>query len=220
MNTIIVGFSTTGKSTILKGLKGIVPDNVQLLDSDFVISKGYNNRIYNLFLQNHIIEDPVSRKNIMNKIDFEENKFIQLLNDSPEPYIAALGPNVHIRSNWKNYYFSTKPFVVFLKCNIETVYDGLKSREEKIDSKLAHNPAFGNWNHGVIRKYSYETKKYEMLPKEEALINISKLVKVNEDVYSQISDYTIDATKLFEWHDDFDLNEKDKLIELLKKNVS
>lgn len=221
MNIILIGFSTTGKSSILKlkELRDKLSNDVQLIDSDSEISKDYDHHIYNLFIQNHISNDPIHRNALLNTISSKEEMFIHSLKENKSPYIAALGPNIHIRSNWQQYFLFAKPYTIFLKANAESVFEGLKRREEQLVQELSKNPAFGNWNHGVIRQYNIETAKYELLSKEQSIDNIKKLIKVNEDYYSQIANITIEATKLFEWHSDYDSNEKKSLIDFMIKNA-
>ena len=60
-----MGFSTTGKFSILKDLKNEMGDHVKYFDSDFEISKNYNHHIFGLFLNKHKNEDPEDRKEIM-----------------------------------------------------------------------------------------------------------------------------------------------------------
>ncbi len=220
MKIILIGFSTTGKSTILKELKEVVSSDVMLIDSDKEISKNYDNRIYNLFIQNHDKFDPIQRFKIMSEISTKENLFIEELNFRKGNYIVALGPNVHTRSNWKNYFETTRPFIIFLKANAFSVLECLKFREKDLIREFGSPPAFGNWNHGVIREYNELTGDYQLLSNEISLKNISNLLKVNEDYYEQIADYTIEATKLFEWHKDYDHKLKETLFEFIRAKIT
>lgn len=220
MKIILMGFSTTGKSTILKELKKVVSSNIILIDSDKEISKNYSERICNLFIQNHDKFDPIQRFKIMSEISTKENLFIEELNLLKGNYIVALGPNVHIRSNWKNYFETKKPFIIFLKANACSVLEGLKFREKKLFHEFGRHPAFGNWNHGVIREYNKATGDYQLLSDDISLYNISNLMKVNEDYYEQISDYTLEATKLFERHKDYDEKVKETLFEFIRAKMS
>ncbi len=220
MKIILIGFSTTGKSTILKELKNVVSSDVILIDSDEEISKKYDSHIYNLFIQNHDKFDPIQRFKIMSEISTKENLFIEELNFRKDNYIVALGPNVHTRSNWKNYFDTKKPFIIFLKANACSVLDGLKRRETDLVQEFGRHPAFGNWNHGVIREYSIATGDYQLLSDDISLNNISNLMKVNEDYYEQIADYTIEATKLFKWHTDYDHQLKETLFEFIRAKMT
>ncbi|MFM9952190.1 MAG: hypothetical protein ACKV1O_29940 [Saprospiraceae bacterium] len=218
MNVILIGFSTTGKSTIRRKIN--VPIGVESLDSDEEISKDYNSHIYNLFIENHNNEDPIKRTELMDKISHNEDLFIAYLKETSKPYIAALGPNIHTRSNWNNYYVTQKPFTIFLKADVDTVYRGLIDREDKIISKFPNHPAFGNWNHGVIREYNPKTNRYERLSEEFSKRNIAKLIVVNEERYSEIADLTVDATSMFNWHPNYRLDKERELIETIEACLS
>lgn len=214
-----MGFSTTGKSSILKDLKNEIGDSVKYFDSDFEISTKYNNHIFGLFINKHKNEDPENRKEIMDEISNSENAFLKNLTEVQEAYIAALGPNIHIRSNWNDYYSKTKPYVIFLKADVGTVYQGLIRREEGLSQDLKDNSAFGNWNQDVIRRYNPKTKLYERLSENEAKQNILQLINVNENQYSKFANSTFEAKTLFAVHKDFDPNKKAEIIELIKTKI-
>lgn len=214
-----MGFSTTGKSSILKDLKNKIGDSVKYFDSDFEISANYDNHIFGLFIDKHKNEDPENRKEIMDEISNSENSFLKNLTKVQDVYIAALGPNLHNRSYWNDYYSKTKPYVIFLKADVETVYQGLIRREDSLPQHLKNNPAFGNWNQGVIRRYNTKTKLYERLSENEAKQNISQLIDVNENQYSRFANSTFDAKTLFAWHKDFDPKKKAEIIELIKIKI-
>jgi len=221
MNVILIGFSTTGKSTIRRKIN--VPSGVESLSSDEEISKDYSSRIYKLFIENHNIEDPVDRINILNEISNNENLFIKYLMETTKPYIAALGPNIHTRSNWGEYYTNCKPFTIFLEADVDTVYNGLIHREENIISEfreLQNHPAFGNWNHGVIREYNPNTNRYERLPEAASKGNIASLIKVNEERYFPISNLKLDATTMFDWHPNYNPEKERELIALIEAKIS
>ena len=120
MNIILIGFSTTGKSTILeKHLKGRFNSGIDLIDSDKEISREFDCHIFNLYLEKFDSSDPVNRGEILTEIANKENEFLGSIMDNKRPYIAAMGPNIHIRDNWKNYYASHKPMTIFLKSKPE-----------------------------------------------------------------------------------------------------
>jgi shikimate kinase len=215
MNIVIVGFSTTGKSSILKEVTGL-SENVLLLDSDSEISKDYNSHIYNLFITNHNEYDPITRSAIMNKIESKEIDFIEFLKQQTQPYIAALGPILHGRPNWNSYYLSSKPFVVFLKADTSCVYEGLKRREDEMPEGVKQSTAFGNWNLDVIRGYNPNINRYFRLERDIAMANINQMVIRSEHYFSQIANVTFEATNLFPWHSNFNQTKKDELISLLK----
>jgi shikimate kinase len=163
MNVLLIGFSTTGKSSMLKGLKTEINSDIELLDSDYEISRLYNHHIYGLFLDNHKKDDPENRQEIMDEISSSEDFFLKHLMQLSKTYIAALGPNIHTRTSWENYYTKENHFIIFLKANVESVYKGLIRREDDLFNAHGNSPAFGNWNQGVIRIYNPETERYERL---------------------------------------------------------
>jgi shikimate kinase len=220
MNIILMGFSTTGKSTLLKEIKGEINQNVQLIDSDCRISKNYDNHIYGLFMEHHKKEDPENRIKIMEEISNNENSFLQNLIEEPCSYIAALGPNIHTRTNWNKYYSTVKPFAIFLKADVDTVYQRLIGREEKIYEELGNDRAFGNWNQNVIRKYISQTDRYERLSEEKSKENIAKLINANENYYSKIADSIFDANTLSNNSPSYDSNKKREFIELIKSIIN
>lgn len=218
MKSILIGFSTTGKSTLLETIKSIKPNNeINYIDSDRYISSDYNHHIYNMFLSNHNDSDPVNRKKILTLIAEKENAFIANLRKNTN-YIAALGPNVHTRSQWSSFLKETKPKVVFLKANPELVYKGLIRREDNMPPKVQLDPAFGSWNQGVIRVFNSRSKRYKRLSKEEALLNINQLISINEDYYSSIAQYTFNASELMKVNNDYyNTKRLDEVVDILLK---
>ncbi|SFE40246.1 hypothetical protein SAMN05518672_10612 [Chitinophaga sp. CF118] len=220
MNVLFVGFSTTGKSTLLKELKGILPDQFQDIDSDTWISKNYDEHIYSLFLKNYDAKDPVNRSSIMNCIRDGENDFIIHLKQNTGVYIAAIGPNVHTRVSWEDYLHTIKPHVIYLKAEVDTVYEGLKNRENNLHEDIKNSKGFGVWNLGVTRAYDPITQKYVNLPKDEAKNNIRALINVNEAKYEKMADDRFEATSLFSKHPAYKETEKVRLFELVKACIN
>ena len=214
-----MGFSTTGKSTILRSLEEENIVNVNFIDSDSIISSDYGNRIYNLFLSKHKNEDPENREEIMSEIDKRENNFLIDLMNKKDFYVAALGPNIHTRKKWKEYYSKTNPFVIFLKADVNDVYVGLKRREDELYKEFNTKTAFGNWNHGVIRQYDSIKGEYTLLPEDQAKKNISELITVNENYYSTIANEIFEANTLFKWHEKFNSNKRAEIFEIIKTKV-
>ncbi|SFW67936.1 nucleoside/nucleotide kinase family protein [Chitinophaga sancti] len=219
MNVLLVGFSTTGKSSLINELSGQLPDNVEMIDSDKAISKDFDGHIYKLFLAQHDIKDPIARVSIMESIHQGENNFIRDLKLKKQPYIAAIAPNVHTRPEWHNFLYSVNPFVIFLKAEIESVYKGLKIREEKLYQTHKDNSGFGIWNLYVTRFYDEEKGQYLELPESVAKQNISELIQINEKEYKKIANATFEANEIASWHRDFQQIKKNEVLNLIKAKI-
>lgn len=219
MNVLLVGFSTTGKSTLINELAGQLPANVEMLDSDTTISEDFEGHIYNLFLAKHDASDPIGRVSIMDSIHQGENDFVKGLMQRTNPYIAAIAPNVHTRPEWRNYLNSAKPFVIFLKAEIESVYKGLKRREHKLSETHKNDLGFGVWNLGVTRYYDETKGGYLDLPELVAKQKISDLIEVNEKEYEKIANATFEANVIASWHPDFQQVKKAEVLNLIREKV-
>lgn len=217
MNLLLMGFSTTGKSTLLTELKEKLSDinNIEFFDSDKSISIDWGN-IYRLYLDNHDPEDPELRKKIIDQIDLLENEFLNTLTSCPNPYIVSLGPNIHTRKNWQNYYKKANAFVVFLKADSNSVYEGLKRREKKLVGEYGQLKGFGNWNQNVTRMYNSLTALYDELSPESAKRNIQDLIEVNERYYSTVADEVYESSQLSKWSTKFDQKVKDDFMRTIR----
>jgi shikimate kinase len=212
MNTIIVGFSATGKSSLLDELKATLGDKADFIDSNKWISKEYDENIYALYLDKYDPTDPVNRTSLMDAIATSEEEFIQYLKNHKGPYIAAIGPNVHTREGWDDYIEEASPYVIYLWADVDAVYKGLKKQENDLSAEIKSNDAFGVWNHGIIRKYDEPSGKYVEMPTKFAKQNVAKLILESEMDYDWMATESFAAISLLEWHNDYNEVEKERLI--------
>lgn len=217
MNIIIQGFSTTGKSSLLKDLEKIVSPEIVLLDSDNWISSDYNGHIYNLYIENTELSDPIYRNKAMNLIEEKENEFLVMAIQLKKPFIAALGPNVHTRSIWNEFLIRTQPYPIMLKANAFDVLKGLNRREDIMPNDIRNKWNFGCWNYNVTRQFDKITSLYNHLPDKKSIENISRLIKVNEREYEKIANNIFLASNLFEWHRNFNSERRQEVLDLIKE---
>ncbi|MBK7871271.1 MAG: hypothetical protein IPJ74_11635 [Saprospiraceae bacterium] len=105
-----------------------------------------------------------------------------------------------------------------MKADPETVLNGLIRREENLKENESI-AGFASWNQGVTRNYNHKTKLYESLPKLNALINVKKLIEINEKEYEKYASYTFESAQLFDWHKNYHEETKLNLINLIVKNA-
>jgi shikimate kinase len=220
MNIILLGFSTTGKSSIIKEIKTRIDESkIKLCDSDKFISSRYSGHIYELYLDNFEENDPILRTKVTNLINQLENQFLDQLIGYAGTYICAFGPNIHIRNNFDKYFLSHKPLTIFFKADLDTVYKSLIRRESDHSEVVGNKKGFACWNQGVTRFFNFKTGLYESLSEHESKVKIKELIQINENQYSKYCDYEFDSTSIFDWHPNYDKNIKKELIDLIIKNV-
>ena len=198
---VILGFSTTGKSSILDYFRENFNNKVDCLDTDSIVSKSYNNHIYNIFLELYETIDPIDRFRPINYIENAEDQLlIELCKDTIKPRLIAAGPFIPIRPNFKKFNDYVKPDYYFLKTDPEKVYQGLMYRHKvQIEKGLDKYSHFGCWDHNVTKVY--KNGKYEMLPKDKAIENISRHLDSMQKIYKKLANtntfYACDLNKHF-----------------------
>jgi shikimate kinase len=170
---VLVGFSTAGKSTILRDFEKILSTLVEAFDSDKEISKDFGGHIYLLFSK--LIKGK-DRKNALRCIKQRENAILSWFQPSTKPRLIAFGPSVPSREEWNPFIERVRPIVFYLKLSECEVREGLRRRRKRhIKDGLQSIPAFGSWDQGVTTKFNKKSQSWD--PIEEEKIVLKKIRK-------------------------------------------
>lgn len=187
MNQIIlIGFSTTGKSSLIKKIKEDLPACLRIsFDTDKAISKDFNGSISNIFYQ-------LGREKALSEISRRESQIIQELTYSQDNLIIAAGPGIPFHENFKNYLLIKKPHVILLENSPENIYENLKKRRKDLQKKL-ENPRsdFGIWDIGVMTDEN--NIEYD---KETAVTKIVNLLKQRDPVYKSFANFIFNTSEV------------------------
>lgn len=181
---VLLGFSTTGKSTILGDFANEFRDeDLQTIDTDkqIVIPEyAATEKDAHIYLVFNKLVNGCDRKNAVEYIERREEEVLELLKPVKHPRLIAAGPAVPSRKEWKNFMQRVNPFCFYLEKTAEEVYQGLLKRREKFPKEISERADFGSWDEDVITKC--ENGKWLLIPKSEAITNITKhmtpLVKI------------------------------------------
>ena len=183
---LLTGFSTAGKSTLLKQLK----TEVNTIDSDEQVARVLGcDHIYDVFMEH-------GPKYAIELIEKAENEFLKSFsNQNEESIIIAAGPFLMLRDEWDAFYKARSPFIVHLVIREDDVYEGLlRRRNDQKKQLLQSNPHFGSWDNDVTTTLSEGI--FVDLPKDKALENIRTHLKGVTAKYLQFEDVQFDSMTL------------------------
>ncbi|MFC5191107.1 shikimate kinase [Algoriphagus aquatilis] len=183
---IIIGFSTTGKSSLIKKIKEEIPSiRRSILDTDEEISKNYENSISNIYLQ-------LGREKALFEILKLESQLIENLIEKPNNLIIAAGPGLPFRENFKKYISIKQPHVILLENSANNIYENLKKRREELFNKLKEPRSdFGIWDIGVmVDEYNIE------FDKKIAIENIENILKQRNKTYRYFAKHTFTTSEV------------------------
>lgn len=191
---VLVGFSCSGKSTVGEEIEKKFLTNIDILDSDKMISAKYGSDIAEIFL-NHEREDAVAL------IEGEERKILDEIHPKGNPCLVVAGPNLVLRDpQWEDFLARNNPVVFYLQVSPKMCYDRLKGRHDTYVKKYANHPRrdrIGSWNKGILCDVD-EHGEYQDFLREDALKLIPVLMREQVLRYEKISDpmRTIDCIRL------------------------
>ncbi len=192
---LLIGFSTTGKSSLLKRAqkKAENPDSILTVDTDSIISEPYGGSIADIFYK-------YGRHKALEIIEKVECDFLQSFKASPlKPSIIAAGPAIPIRSPYYDEFIRRiQPEIILLEKSAEEIYQSLQERSHRMkeEQKEKHQrPDFGIWDIGVMTRVQGD----EIVPetKEKAIKNIQTQLMQRDSYYKRYRCQTISASEIF-----------------------
>lgn len=185
MNTVVLmGFSTSGKSTILKYFKDHYRKKIQTLDTDKQIAKDHGGHIYNVFFDK--VKGNNDRKESLDFIEQREREILTSLSSTANTArLIAAGPCLPCREKQRvTFVEKVRPVCIHLELTADEVYKGLIDRRNRhIDKGLNRHPYFGCWDYDVTT--TYKNGKYVLLPKNIAINNINRHMKKPVEIYNK-----------------------------------
>lgn len=177
---ILIGFSTTGKSSLIKKIKNEIPTCSRIsFDTDEEISRDFNDSISNIFYQ-------LGREKALQEIIIRENRIINELISKPDNLIIAAGPGIPMHEEFKEYLSIKKPYVILLENSPEKIYENLINRRKRLYEKVNEEnlSRFGIWDIGVI-----SDEKNQEFESERAINRIRELLQARDEFYKPIADF-------------------------------
>lgn len=196
---VLLGFSTAGKSNVLRHFKSLLGDSIDTIDSDSEMSKEYGGHIYLLFSK---LVNGKDRSRALTCIEDRENAILRWLQPVSKPRLIAFGPAIPSRHEWDGFLKRVRPTVFYLELSECEVQEGLKKRRDKhIKDGLESLPAFGSWDDDVST--IYDAKSGRWIPIEDGgkvYSNIQKHMAGLTPLYSSAAgpDRTFSSKKLWE----------------------
>jgi len=185
---LLLGFSTTGKSTILEDFRERHNHAVDTLDSDEEVSRPEGGHIYNVFLR---LRDGSNTATAIQVIESRERAFLQIAGPTNKPLLLASGPFLPIREpEWSGFLARIRPVCFYLQKNPKDVQNDLLRRRARHleNATLASDPGFGCWDQGVTTEYR-DGRWVETSP-DQALLKVRDNMAGMVTIYERLSHQT------------------------------
>jgi len=191
---LLLGYSTTGKSTILCDFREKYAEAIETVDSDSEISKEDGGHIYNVFLR--FVEGSDTGP-ALREIERRERQFLERVGPNTRPLLIAAGPCLPIREpEWREFVQRVQPICFYLQKPPEKVLQGLRDRHAKHlrNEQLAGRPGFGCWDQDLTTECR-NGRWVEVDDSERALQNVRANMQGMVRLYERL------ASQTFLWED-------------------
>ena len=185
---ILIGFSTTGKSTLINKIADKFPHRAKF-DTDKEISKDFCNSIANIYYAHENLSDT------HNLIREQESTVLNALTKAENNLIIAGGPGIPFSRAFPNYIEVKKPHVVLIERPVQEIYESLLDRRNKMKSKPEHQrPDFGIWDLDLMVKM--ENGSLVDYSKDEAVAKITSVINQRHDDYNKFTTLKIKSSAI------------------------
>jgi hypothetical protein len=190
---VLLGFSTTGKSSILRDFREHYGGAVDTLDSDEQISQPDGGHIYNVYLR---FRDGRDTAPSIQAIEGREREFLRTAGPAAKPLLMASGPFLPIRTpEWAGFVARVCPVFFYLQKSAEDVLAGLLLRRARQlqDRQLSDDAGFGCWDQDVTTEY--RDGRWVEVGRDQALENVRR------NMAEMVASYERLATQSFTWQE-------------------
>jgi shikimate kinase len=126
---VLLGFSTTGKSSFLRHFRETHREALDTLDSDELIPREDGGHIYNVYLR---FRDGQNTGPSIQAIEGRERECLRTAGPGTKPLLMASGPFLPIREpEWSTFVQRIRPVFFYLQKDPEDVLDGLLHRRAR-----------------------------------------------------------------------------------------
>lgn len=183
---IFIGFSTTGKSTLINKLGDKFPNRTKF-DTDKEIAKDFGDSIANIYYANKNLADTHAF------IDAQESAILNTLTTADDNLMIAAGPGIPLRPAFSAYVQAKQPHVILIERPAEEIYQSLLDRRNKMKTEAIHQRQdFGAWDIGVM-----VDDKLTDYTREVAIQKIQALLDQRKESYNKFSSIKISSSDIF-----------------------
>ncbi len=183
---ILIGFSTTGKSTLINKIVNQFPQR-EKHDTDIEIAKDFGGSIANIYYSNPVLEHTYKQ------IQSLEEKILQALKLRNDNLIIAAGPAIPFKESFSDYVINKNPHVVLLEKPASEIYKSLLDRRNDMKKNPKHQrPDFGIWDINVM--VNEDLVEYS---KEQAIQKIQLLLEERRDGYNKYATLKLNSIDIF-----------------------
>lgn len=180
---VLMGYSTSGKSTILRKLALRSGRCLKTVDTDKLIANDYGGHIYNVYLR--LTKGP-NRQAALHYVRKKETRLVNALVPMNTPRLIAAGPALPSRDpEWNLFVERVKPVCFYLEMTAQEVYKGLHRRRSGHLKcvEIRDDPSFGCWDEGTTTKY--EDGRWVPVSEQDAMANIEQEMSPSVKIYER-----------------------------------
>jgi len=181
---VLLGCSTSGKSSAVRRLREIYGGETEIIDTDAEVAADseFSGHLYAMYLK-FTKEGDNSAAQLF--LELGERHLLQHLAQKQQTMLIAAGPNIPLREpEWSEFLERVNPICLYFKLSPMQFYEGLRQRRMRQKRKgLDLCPGFGCWDAGLATAYNSQTEIWDELPIESALPLIETYMKKVEPIY-------------------------------------
>jgi shikimate kinase len=192
---VLVGFSTTGKSTILRKIDDRPGGLVNTIDTDQLVARDFSGHIFNIYLE---LVEGKDRSKALRYIEMREEDMLASLEVGLNPSLIAAGPSLPIRKNWEVFCARLNPTCIFLNKSPEQIFEGLMKRRatHEKNKSIVESAAFGSWDEDLTTVFC--NGKWVLVTRGEAVRNIQKHLNQRLGLYRRCAKAEYDTADILE----------------------
>ncbi len=181
---VILGCSTSGKSSAARRLIKAYGDKFEVIDTDAVVASDpeFDGHLYAMYLK-FVRGNDASACRLF--LEIGERTLLRKLRSKDNPCLIAAGPNVPFREpEWTDYLQLVRPICFYFRLSAEQLFKGLRKRRIRQKyNQLDLCPGFGCWDEGLGTVFNEHTGDWDELSFEEAMPLIENHLRRVEPVY-------------------------------------
>jgi shikimate kinase len=178
---VLLGFSCSGKSTVVEQTTKKQLNTVESKDSDEWVAEPYGGHIYDIFFG-------LGRQEALRVIERREREFLLSFTPSTTRCLIAAGPAVPSRDpEWQSFVARVQPEFLYLELTPDEALTRLRKRRRhhSEDPRLANQLGFGSWDEGVLTRETDGV--WRDVSDAEALANIRRHMSLLVERYEALT---------------------------------
>jgi shikimate kinase len=193
---VLVGFSTSGKSTLRRELRTTYGDTFEFIDTDVELGRPYGGHVRDMYLA---LRQGTDTSPALDFVQRTERDILNSIAPGEKPLLVVTGPFVPLRElEWSSFVSRVNPIIYYLRLSPDEAYEGLLDRRSRGSDEIKAVDGYGCWDEGSMTYFNATTGKWDDLPEAFARPNMQRLMAANVAVYQRFAsaERTYDVRRL------------------------